>query len=77
MANNNNLSALLGLGQSPWYDNIDRRLINNGKLKKLFDLGITGVTSNPSIFEKAVRNHRNTLHCGCGGVVCPVQTFPS
>jgi transaldolase len=54
MANDNNLKALLAVGQSPWYDNIDRRLINNGKLEKLFGLGITGVTSNPSIFEKAV-----------------------
>lgn len=50
----NNLMALLRLGQSPWYDNIDRRLIENGKMKNLFVLGITGVTSNPSIFEKAV-----------------------
>ena len=50
----NNLKALLALGQSPWYDNIDRRTIQNGKLEKLFGLGITGVTSNPSIFEKAV-----------------------
>ena len=51
---NNNLKELLALGQSPWYDNIDRRMIQNGELKKLFNLGITGVTSNPSIFEKAV-----------------------
>lgn len=41
-------------GQSPWYDNIDRRFIKNGKLKELFDNGIFGVTSNPTIFEKAV-----------------------
>jgi transaldolase len=54
MATSNNLEALLAVGQSPWYDNIDRRLIQNGKLEKLFRLGITGVTSNPSIFEKAV-----------------------
>jgi len=49
-----NLETLLALGQSPWYDNIDRRLIENGKLNKLFRLGVMGVTSNPSIFEKAV-----------------------
>lgn len=54
MATDNNLKTLLAVGQSPWYDNIDRRLIQNGKLEKLFGLGITGVTSNPSIFEKAV-----------------------
>jgi transaldolase len=51
----NNLFELIRLGQSPWYDNIDRRIIENGELQALFDLGITGVTSNPSIFEKAVK----------------------
>jgi transaldolase/transaldolase/glucose-6-phosphate isomerase len=50
----NNLFALATLGQSPWYDNIDRRLIQSGELKRFFDDGVTGVTSNPSIFEKAV-----------------------
>ncbi|MES0363761.1 MAG: transaldolase [Desulfobacteria bacterium] len=54
MDTNNNLKALLALGQSPWYDNIDRRIIENGKMEDLFAVGITGVTSNPSIFEKAV-----------------------
>ncbi|MCK4486056.1 MAG: transaldolase [Desulfobacterales bacterium] len=54
MVTDNNLKTLLAVGQSPWYDNIDRRLIQNGELEKLFGLGITGVTSNPSIFEKAV-----------------------
>ncbi len=50
----NNLFALKALGQSPWYDNIDRRLILDGDLARLFEQGITGVTSNPSIFEKAI-----------------------
>jgi len=50
----NNIAALLDLGQSPWYDNISRELINNGELQRLLDIGITGVTSNPSIFEKAI-----------------------
>ena len=54
MGTDNNLKTLLAVGQSPWYDNIDRRLIQNGELKRLFSLGVTGVTSNPSIFEKAV-----------------------
>lgn len=48
------LQKLRALGQSPWYDNIDRRLIENGELKGLIDRGILGVTSNPTIFEKAV-----------------------
>ena len=50
----NNLKAMLALGQSPWYDNIDRNMIQNGELKSFFDKGVTGVTSNPSIFEKAI-----------------------
>ena len=50
----NTLTALAHAGQSPWYDNIDRRFLKNGELKKLFDNGILGVTSNPTIFEKAV-----------------------
>lgn len=50
------LKKLYQLGQSPWYDNIDRRLIENGGLKSLFDSGIVGVTSNPTIFEKAINS---------------------
>jgi len=48
----NALKKLARLGQSPWLDNIDRRLIKNGKLKELFDNGILGVTSNPTIFQR-------------------------
>ena len=40
--------------QSIWYDNIERRLLKNGELKQLIADGISGVTSNPSIFEKAI-----------------------
>ena len=42
------------LGQSIWYDNIRRGLIKSGELQSLIDLGVTGVTSNPTIFEKAI-----------------------
>lgn len=52
------MSALLELerfGQSMWLDNIQRSLIESGGLKKLMDEdGLKGVTSNPSIFEKAI-----------------------
>ncbi len=41
-------------GQSLWLDNIRRQLITSGELARLRDLGVTGVTSNPTIFEKAV-----------------------
>jgi transaldolase/glucose-6-phosphate isomerase len=42
------------LGQSIWYDNIRRALLAHGGLQSLVDAGVTGVTSNPSIFEKAI-----------------------
>ncbi len=42
------------LGQSIWYDNIRRGLIKSGELQQLIDSGVTGLTSNPTIFEKAI-----------------------
>jgi transaldolase len=49
------LRDLHKFGQSPWYDNIERGLLLSGGLKKMIDEdGIAGVTSNPSIFEKAI-----------------------
>lgn len=46
---------LFEAGQSPWLDNISRELIKSGKLKSLIqEKGVLGVTSNPSIFEKAI-----------------------
>jgi transaldolase len=40
--------------QSPWIDFIDRELITSGKLEQMVDDGIRGLTSNPTIFAKAV-----------------------
>jgi transaldolase len=48
------LIELQKLGQSLWYDNISRDLIQNGTIKKLVDEGVSGMTSNPAIFEKAI-----------------------
>lgn len=51
----NNLLALEKMGQAVWLDFIRRSLITSGELKKLVDDdGASGVTSNPSIFEKAI-----------------------
>ncbi|MCW5877161.1 MAG: transaldolase [Anaerolineales bacterium] len=48
---------LHALGQSLWYDNIERRLLENGELQAMIDRGdIYGVTSNPSIFNNAIVN---------------------
>ena len=43
-------------GQSIWLDFFDRELMNSGKLQNLIDEdGLSGITSNPSIFEKAIK----------------------
>ncbi|WP_337866828.1 bifunctional transaldolase/phosoglucose isomerase [Ignavibacterium sp.] len=48
------LNQLASLGQSIWYDYIRRQFITGGELQSLIDKGLRGVTSNPSIFEKAI-----------------------
>lgn len=51
----NPLHLLEAQGQSVWQDNITRGQLQSGRLKKLVDEdGLSGVTSNPSIFEKAI-----------------------
>ncbi len=51
----NPLLELKRLGQSVWLDNISRGLLNSGELKRLVEQdGISGITSNPTIFEKAI-----------------------
>jgi transaldolase len=55
MANQNTIKALLKEGQSVWQDDISRQMIESGALKKRIDqIGIHGVTSNPTIFQKAI-----------------------
>src|SRR3954469_899546 len=41
-------------GQSPWLDNLKRSYLSGGDLQRLVDDGIRGVTSNPTIFQKAI-----------------------
>src|SRR5262245_34616328 len=49
------IARLHEFGQSPWYDNLSRPLIRDGGLQKLVtEHGIRGVTSNPTILEKAI-----------------------
>ena len=51
----NPLIALEALGQSIWLDDIQRSLMSSGKLKQYIEQdGLAGITSNPSIFEKAI-----------------------
>lgn len=47
-------------GQSIWYDNIQRGLLRSGALARMIaDQGLLGLTSNPSIFEKAILDSRD------------------
>jgi transaldolase len=49
--------ALHNLGQSIWLDNITRDLLDSGTLKRYIDeLSVTGLTSNPTIFDHAIKN---------------------
>jgi transaldolase / glucose-6-phosphate isomerase len=51
----NKLKQLEACGQSPWLDYLKRSLIEKGDLRVLIERdGLKGVTSNPSIFEKAI-----------------------
>jgi transaldolase/glucose-6-phosphate isomerase len=51
----NPLKGLLEYGQSPWMDYIRRDLLTSGSLRKMIDEdGLRGMTSNPTIFEKAI-----------------------
>jgi transaldolase len=45
------------LGQSLWLDNITRKLLDSGTLRRYIDeLAVTGLTSNPTIFDQAIKN---------------------
>jgi transaldolase len=49
--------ALRELGQSVWLDNITRDLLAGGTLKRYIDeLSVSGLTSNPTIFDHALKN---------------------
>jgi len=51
----NPLVRLSRLGQSVWYDNLHKGLVLSGELKRMMDeYAVTGVTSNPTIFERAI-----------------------
>ena len=55
----NNVQKMEQLGQSIWYDNISRGVITKGDLKKMVDEGLLGVTSNPTIFDKAISGSKD------------------
>ena len=51
---NERLGKMHTLGQAPWVDELSREDIKNGGLQRMIDDGIVGITSNPSIFQKAI-----------------------
>ncbi len=51
---NSKLAALLDLGQSVWLDFISRDLLRSGRLDELVSQGVGGMTTNPTIFDKAI-----------------------
>lgn len=49
------IQAAFALGQSIWYDNIQRTMLTSGELQRMIrEEGLRGLTSNPTIFEKAI-----------------------
>lgn len=50
----NGIHELNAFGQSAWLDNISRSMLRTGKLKQMIELGLCGMTSNPTIFDKAI-----------------------
>lgn len=55
MATQHPLIQLANLGQSPWLDNIQRDMLHNGELARMIrEDGLKGITSNPTIFQKAI-----------------------
>src|SRR3546814_2046975 len=54
MTESTRLHELADAGQSPWLDNLRRGWITGGELAGWIDRGVRGLTSNPSIFQKAI-----------------------
>ncbi len=50
----NTIKRLYEQGQSVWCDNLSRKMVGSGELARLIDLGVVGITSNPTIFMKAI-----------------------
>src|ERR1700730_4792873 len=72
------LRELANVGQSIWLDNIRRSMFASGELQRLIDLGLRGMTSNPTIFEKAIgagNDYDDQLRSLAGKVSDPNAVF--
>jgi transaldolase len=56
---NAQIVALNELGQSVWYDNLSRDVLKSGELRSLIGSGVSGLTSNPTIFKQAIADSDN------------------
>ncbi len=56
---NPHIVALNELGQSVWYDNLSRDVLKSGELQSLISQGVSGLTSNPTIFKQAIADTNN------------------
>jgi transaldolase len=52
-------SVFTAQGQSPWLDNLQRSYLTNGTLRQLIENGVRGLTSNPTIFQKAIQGSQD------------------
>ena len=74
----NTIRRNLALGQSTWVDYISRDMLVNGELERLVEGGVTGLTSNPTIFEKAISgssDYDEALAALSSGGKSPTQIF--
>jgi len=74
----NQLRELAAVGQSIWLDNIRRSMFASGELQGLIDQGLRGMTSNPTIFEKAIgsgSDYDEQLHSLVGSESDPTKLF--
>jgi transaldolase len=72
------MQQLTEFGQSIWLDNIRRSMFASGELRALIDRGLRGMTSNPTIFEKAIGhgdNYDEQLRSLIGTVSDPTALF--
>ncbi len=72
------LNELAEIGQAVWLDYIRRTFILDGELARLINVGVRGVTSNPSIFEKAIAgsdDYDTQLADICGQLRAPLEIY--
>ena len=71
--------TLVDMGQSLWLDNITRNLLKTGELRRYIDdLSVTGLTSNPTIFDHAIKNSNDydeAIKCKLAGGKSGEQLF--